>query len=105
MSDVEKVKVDPVNTRKVAGETVKEEYRYGNIHSDEVPDKFSQKNVDVTVGVGNVRWQYRNKCPILITPDGVYARDDAPQKEAQNQAFFALSILAEGGYVSHWEKL
>jgi len=105
MTDKDKKKVRPINTREVGGKTLHERYSYGTIHSAEVPEDFSQKNVDITTGVNNVRWQYGNKCPILITPEGVFASEDAPQREAQNQAFFALSILADDGYVSHWSKV
>ena len=102
MDDLKKVR--PINTRRVDGNLLRERYSYGIIESPDVPDDYSQSNVDIEVGKKNVRWEYEGKCPILITPEGVFAKEDAPSKEAQNQAFFALSILAEDGYVSHWEK-
>lgn len=98
------VKVEPINTRKVNGKTIKDKYSYGNIHTEDVPEDFSQKNVDFEKGIENIRWQYKGKAPILITPDGVMAKQGAPREEVQNQAFFALSILADEGYVSRWEK-
>lgn len=105
MTDKELKKVKPINTRTVNGETIKEEYTYGSIVTEDVPQDYTQKNVDIEVGKENIRWEYRGKCPILITPDGVFAKKDAPMKEAQNQAYFALSILADDAYVSHWKKV
>lgn len=96
--------VPPVNTRQVDGSTIKDRYKFGTVHTEDVPNDFSQKNVDIQIGKKNIRWQYEGKCPILITPSGVKAKQGAPRKEAQNQAYFALSILAEDGYVSRWEK-
>lgn len=104
MSDDGYIDVRPINTREVGGKTIKERYSYGMIASQDVPDDFSQRNVDIEVGKKNIRWQYRGKCPILITPEGVKAKEGAPITEARNQAYFALSILAEEGYVSHWSK-
>lgn len=105
MSSDELVKVRPINTRSVDGKTLRERYKYGAIHTTDVPQDFSQNNVDIKVGKKNIRWEYDGKCPILITPEGVKAKKGAPTKEAENQAFFALSILADAGYVSHWEKV
>lgn len=104
MSQKGLIDIEPVNTRRVDGELVKDHYSYGIIHSADVPEDFEQQNVDIEVGVKNVRWEYEGKCPILITPLGVKANEGVSMKEAQNQAFFALSILADEGYVSHWEK-
>lgn len=105
MTDKDYKSVRPINTRELNGKRIKERYKYGAIHTADVPQDFSQRNVDIEVGKVNVRWEYEGKCPILITPDGVKAEEDAPIEEAQNQAYFALSILADDGYVSHWEKV
>ncbi len=105
MSDKELMEVRPINTREVNGKTIRERYEYGAIFTKDVPRGFSQKNVDFKKGKKNIRWQYSGKCPILITPEGVKAKKSAPKEEAQNQAYFALSILADEGYVSHWEKV
>lgn len=105
MSDQDLKEVRPINTRKVDGKKIKERYKYGAIFTSEVPEDFSQRNVDIEVGKKNIRWEYSGKCPILITPEGVKAKESAPTEEARNQAFFALSILADDGYVSHWEKV
>ena len=105
MSDEDLKEVRPVNTRTVDGTKLRERYKYGAIFTGDVPQDFSQRNVDIEVGVENIRWEYRGKCPILIAPEGVKAKENAPTEEAQNQAYFALSILADDGYVSHWEKV
>lgn len=96
--------VEPVNTRRVDGTTLTEHYNFGRVAVEDVPEDFSQKNVSIQVGKSKIRWEYSGKCPILITETGVKAKSEAPLTEAQNQAYFALSILAEEGYVSHWEK-
>lgn len=105
MSDTKLKEVKPINTRTVDGKTLKDEYKFGAVFISEIPRDFSQNNVAFKKGKDKIRWEYSGKCPILIEKDGVKAKEDAPTKEAQNQAYFALSILADEGYVSRWEKL
>lgn len=100
----ESKKVKPVNTREVNGSVVADRYEYGKVFISEVPSDFNQKGVDFKKGSNYIRWQYRNKCPILIGEDEVLAKKGADTTEAQNQAYFALSILSDGGYVSRFQK-
>lgn len=105
MSEQKLKDVRPINTRTVDGRTLKERYKFGAIFISDIPRDFSQKNVDFKKGRDKIRWQYSGKCPILITAEGVKAKESSSTTEAQNQAYFALSILADDGYVSHWEKV
>lgn len=104
MSDQDLKRVDPINTRKTGGRTITEEYTFGEVFTNEVPRDFHQSGVEFKRSGDTIRWEYKGKCPILIKPDGILAKEDAPLKEAQNQAFFALSILSDHGYVSRWSK-
>lgn len=96
--------VEPVNTKKQDGEKYEDEYNFGEVHIDDIPEGFNQKNVDFEKGVDRIRWEYSGKCPILVCRDKVLASEEAPAEEAENQAYFALSILAEKGYVSRFSK-
>lgn len=100
----EKKEVEPINTKRYDGKTVEDEYTYDRVHVEDVPIDFNQSNVDFKKGVEKIRWEYQGKCPILISPTKVEAPEDAPLEEAQNQAYFALSILSDAGYVSRFQK-
>lgn len=104
MSDQETKRVDPINTREVGGEKIEEEYTFDKVHIDDIPEDYHNDYVDFKKGKNRVRWEYPGKCPILIDEDGVIARQDAPLEEAQNQAYFALSMLSDAGYVSRFRK-
>lgn len=96
--------VDPVNTKRYEGRVDKDHYTFGKVFIDDIPRGFSQKNVEFKKGRDYIRWEYKGKTPILIGEDGVYCGDDVDMEEARNQAYFALSILADEGYVSAWSK-
>lgn len=100
----EKQVVEPVNTKRYEDSVAKDEYRFDKVHIGDVPRDFSQKGVEFRKGVDSIRWEYAGKCAILIHRDKVEAPADAPLEEAQNQAYFALSILADEGYVSRFQK-
>lgn len=97
--------VQPVNTKRQDGETYRDKYTFGSVFIDEIPEDFNQKGVDFENGINRVRWEYSGKCPILICRDRVLAKENAPTEEAQNQAYFALSILADEGMVSGFSKV
>lgn len=104
MSDSDTVRIDPIHTREVNGEKIVDEYTFGKVHIDDIPDDYHNDYVDFEKGVERVRWQYPGKCPILLDEDGAIARESAPREEAQNQAYFAMSMLADDGYVSRFRK-
>lgn len=105
MTEQETKRVDPINTREVGGETVEEEYAFDKVHVEDIPADYHNQYVDFKKGKEKVRWEYPGKCPILIDEDGVIVKADAPREEAQNQAYFALSMLSDAGYVSRFQKL
>ena len=96
--------VDPVNTKEYENTTIVDEFTFGEVFIEDIPEDFEQSNVDFTHNGDYVEWQYGNRVKVNINRDGVYVGDDVGIKEAQQQAFFALSILADEGYVSRWSK-
>lgn len=104
MKDDER-RVAPVNTKRYENTVNRDRYRFDRVFVEDIPQDWSTQHADVTVGESKLRWQYQNKCPILIDEDGVIAKKDADDEEAQNQAYFALSILADAGYVSRFTKV
>jgi hypothetical protein len=97
--------VEPVNRKKAHGDYYKDRYDYNKIHVDEIPSDLS-----VPGGVrfrkfgGVVAWKYRSKPTVVITKDGPFVLYTKLGEETRNQAYFALSVLADKGYVSGWRK-
>lgn len=67
----------------------------------DVPPNAGYEMVD-----GNVaRYQYGNRVPIVVTANGPYSRPTVSKKDAEKQAYFAMSILDEHGLVSGWRRV
>lgn len=55
--------------------------------------------------VDGVLWyQYRDNDPIFITEDTVFCSDDADGVRARQDAYYALSMLDDAGYVSRFRE-
>lgn len=104
MSDDGRMRIDPINTKEYESGTYVDEYTYGQVFIEDIPEDFNQTGVDFRKGIDFVRWQYKNKPAILIGREKIFAKEGVSKKEAQNQAYFALSILSDDGYVSRFQK-
>jgi hypothetical protein len=96
--------VDPVNTKEYSSTTVVDEFTFGEVFIEDIPEDFQQAGVEFTHCGDHIEWQYASRPKVNINSDGVFVEDDVSIKAAQQQAFFALSILADEGYVSRWSK-
>lgn len=96
--------VDPVNTKEYKNTTVVDEFSFGEVFIEDIPEDFEQAGVYFSHNGDYIEWQYANRPKVNINSDGAFVGDDVSIKEAQQQAFFALSILADEGYVSRWSK-
>lgn len=98
------VEIDPVHRIQNATGTYEQEYNYSAIHFDglDLPTEISNRKY--FSGDGGVWSTYKNKPPILLTEHGLYVHESAERKGAENQAYFALSILAGEGLVSNFTK-
>lgn len=95
-SKMERERVDPVHHRIDDSH----DYSFGSVAVDEVDlDEIDTDNVTVEREEEGIVWQYGDKPEVLIKEDGVYS-DSQNRKEAERQAYFALSILDSKGYVS-----
>lgn len=98
--------VQPVNYKQTRGEEYVDRYTFGEVHFDFDPSDVFADSADARVVANDaVRYQYGDKTPVMITPDSVHAPDGADRKEAEKQAYFALSYLKSAGYVTGWRKL
>lgn len=104
----EEVRVKPVHRFNSGGVSYSEEYSYSDIHLGEVIDNidsvFDVPKAEAEVVDGEIHYQYEGKPKVIIREDGVYAEDDESIEEAENQAYFVLSMMAGSGYVSNWRK-
>lgn len=99
-------RVEPVNTKKVRGEVYEDHYDFGKVFIEEITDGTSVPDGVDLVRFGEIAlWKYKGKQPVILTEDGAHVRSDKMNRESRNQAYFALSILADKGYVSGWKKL
>lgn len=98
-------KLIPLDIVKANSERTTYEYRHGEIAVGEIP-----KDIQVPHGVSltfldyGVMWEYKERTPVVIKRDGAYCREDDAGEDARQQAYRALSVFADKGYVSGWEK-
>jgi hypothetical protein len=99
------VSLEPVNTKTSNGNTYEDHYDYNKVHIGDIPDDLSVPNGVRFEKVGNIAiWKYKSKHTVVLTEDGAKVLYSNVGKEARNQAYFALSVLADKGYVSRWRK-
>jgi len=98
-------KTRPVQRRETRGEVYEDEYTFGSVvmdftPSDVLPDGTAS---DVHGDVAYYRYD-ETKPPVCITQDAVYRNKSSDRKLAQEQAYYVLSMLDAGGYVTGWMK-
>lgn len=92
----------PVNHVEKEKRTYEYEYSFGTVYVEDVEEKVEYEG-RVYVPTGDVLLSlYEGEEPVVMDRDNVYARVDATNKEARQQAYYALSILAAHGIVSRW---
>jgi hypothetical protein len=98
--------VDPVNHKETRGETYTDRYTFGEVHFEFDPDKVFADNAHARIVAKDaVRYQYDDKPAVINTPDSVHTLEGTPRKDAEKQAYFALSYLESAGYVTGWKKV
>lgn len=86
------------------GNVYEYKYEFKEVHIDEV-DRIDVDGVTVEMGDGYLLYQYRGRTQVRIEQDGCYVEEGADMKDAENQAYYALSILDRKGLVSRWRKV
>jgi hypothetical protein len=100
-------KVEPINKIKTGdGAKYSYEYSYSEVYVDDIPDDFES---DVSGSEfwwerGDLWYQYGDKPKVAIREDGAYCREDVYEKQGNQQAYYALSILSQHGYVGRFMK-
>jgi len=97
--------VEVVPTNRVRGETSVHEYEYTftEAHVDEV-ERLDPDGVNIQRVEGGLRWQYEGEVPVWVESFGVFARKNDDITQAEEQAYYAVSILASNGYVTRWRQ-
>lgn len=96
---------NPINERTVDGTTYRYEYSFKGVDVGAIDEDMAPNNVDMEHQGDCVRWQYGDRCPVFIYEDKVTYPSEYQEKVADNQAYFALSILADEGMVSGFSKV
>jgi len=98
------VKVDPVNRVIKAGERYDYQYTFTEVFVEDVPDDIecSVVGAEMWWEDGDIHYQYGDKTTIILREDGAYCNEDAPMLQAENQAYYALSILSGRGLVGRF---
>ena len=94
----------PVKRRKVRDTMYADEFTYSAVHMDFDADKVFPEQAQHERRGDALFYQYPGKCPVMVRGGNVWRSETADRKEAQNQAFFVLSMLDSGGFVSGWRK-
>lgn len=97
--------VKPVQRRRTRGDTYETAFRYTQVYMDFDPETVFVDDAEVRQTEQAVFYKYGDKDPIMVTEDGAHAHEDSVTKDAQEQAFFVLSQLAEHGHVGSWTKV
>jgi len=104
----EVVKVQPVHRFESGGTKYSESYSYSDIHLEDALDNvdsvFDVSGAEAWVEDGEIHYQYGEKAEVIVKDCGVYVSNDETIEEAENQAYFVMSMLAGSGYVSNWRK-
>jgi hypothetical protein len=102
------VEVDPVNHVMRGSSDRHDEYTFSRIYVDDVDPERLDLPTGSEVGMpedGIVLYQYNDRDTILITQDGAYVQQGYVSDMAEKQAYFALSLLDEAGYVGNWRSV
>jgi hypothetical protein len=100
------VEVEPVNRIPSDGTTYEYEYTYSRVYLDDIPDDIesSVSGSEFWWEDGMLWYQYENSSPVAIVEDRVMTPEDEPVNEAEQQAYYALSILSGDGYAGRFKK-
>lgn len=110
--DMEKVgpddftdRVDPVNYKETRGEIYKDEFMFGEVHHEFDPDNvFPDSVLFNRIDDESFIYQYVGKVPVMVTRTEVGTVPAGDVEEAEQQAYFVLSMLESEGYVTGWKK-
>lgn len=90
----------PINKRTVDGKTYTYKYRFGSVDLEAVDEDMIPGNVEMEHLGDCIRWRYGDRVPVYIREEKVTYQEESDQGDADNQAYFALSILSDEGVVS-----
>lgn len=103
--DLELKEVTPVNYLEKGDEVYDYKYTFTEVHHDELETPVEMGGRLYVDSPGEGVWSiYSGRAPILVKEDGAYTPKGEQLKMAQNQAYYALSIMASDGLVSNWGK-
>lgn len=100
------VEINPVNKIPKDGTTYEYEYTYSKVYIDDIPEDIESpvSGSEFWWEDGILWYQYEYKSPIAITEDRVMTLEEESVSEAEEQAYYALSILAGNGYAGRFTK-
>ena len=96
--------IDPVKRDNKDGRVYVRRYTFESVAIEEVDDVEIDGLEFINTG-DEIHWKYRDKPKVIIKDDKVWAKFGESNKDAEEQAYFALSILDAKGYVSHWRQV
>lgn len=101
------VEIGPVNRVSRHGNVYRYSYGHDGVVLGEVEDSFQKHGREYISEDGIVVTKYDGEEPLALTEDGVFCRQEAPKdglEQLEQQAYYALSLLAEDGLVRRWRK-
>lgn len=106
----EYVEVKAVNHIDSNGSHYEYKHSFERVHVDEVDDvevvsmrgaEIEREEVEELGTV--VVYRYDGEDPVFLTEEKVFARSDSNIRDAENQAYHALSVLDSKGFVSKFD--
>lgn len=99
-------KCRPVNRISGQGGEFNYEYTFDRVYPADVPEDFKVPTGAEMEKVGEdiLFYQYRERPRVLVTSEGAYVEESSFETEAENQAYFILSVLDAAGFVGGFSK-
>jgi hypothetical protein len=98
------VKINPINRVSKNGNMYEYSYDHGGVVVEDIVDSFKKYGRDYIAGDDIIVTVYEGEEPLALTEEGVFCRQDARKDSVEQQAYYALSLLAEDGLVKKWRK-
>lgn len=94
------VEVEPINHIQTGQSEYHYEYRFDIVPIDEIDEDINLPGgVDIERIEDGIRYQYKEREPIIIQENRCLRREGGNRKDAEKQTYHALSILDSEGFM------
>jgi hypothetical protein len=96
--------ITPVKRRRTRGTLYEDEFKHGDVHIDDDAGDNLPAKADIAIRNQKLYYKFLDKVPVMVDKRGAHAYRLSDIEDAQEQAFFVLSMLDADGRVGRWRK-